>query len=306
MMRKIVLCILFIMAFGKLYSQLQPMSEQYIVDGLSINPAYAGRREALSIAISYRHQWVGFEGAPVTQTGSIHSPLLHENVGVGLLFMNSEIGVTQESGIMSNYSFSFRTGRGRMSLGLGAGVILKNKNPNKLRSVDPDDEVLSSAEEAYYMPDFSAGVYYNTDNFFAGFSMPFFIHHRFNSAKGEYELYHDFEKCTYMATGGYLWEISDDFKLFPNTLYRYNPKGHQQADMSLYMILGEKFWLGGSYRTENQMIFTFQYQITNQLRIAYSYGTENTALSRYNKGTHEITLQYDFKYLVEAISPRYF
>ncbi len=294
------------MAFGKLYSQLQPLNEQYIVDGLSINPAYSGRREALSVAISYRNQWVGFEGAPVTQLGSIHTPLLHENVGIGFLFMNSEIGVTQESGIMSNYSFSFRTGPGKLSLGLGGGVIMRNKNPNELRAADIGDEVLSTGEEVYYMPDFSAGIYYNTDNFFAGLSMPFFMQHRFKSADGEYELYHDFMKSTYIITGGYLWEISDGFKLFPSTLYKYNPNGDQQADASLHMIINDTFWLGAHYRTKDQMIYSFQYQITNQLRLAYSYGTENTELARYHKGTHEITLQFDFKFNVEAISPRYF
>lgn len=306
MMKKIILCILFIMAFGKLYSQLQPLNEQYIVDGLSINPAYSGRREALSVAISYRNQWVGFEGAPVTQLGSIHTPLLHENVGIGFLFMNSEIGVTQESGIMSNYSFSFRTGPGKLSLGLGGGVIMRNKNPNELRAADIGDEVLSTGEEVYYMPDFSAGIYYNTDNFFAGLSMPFFMQHRFKSADGEYELYHDFMKSTYIITGGYLWEISDGFKLFPGTLYKYNPNGDKQADASLHMIINDTFWLGAHYRTKDQMIYSFQYQITNQLRLAYSYGTENTELARYHKGTHEITLQFDFKFNVEAISPRYF
>ena len=44
--------------------QLQPLLDQYSLNGMAINPAYSGSKEALSVGLSVRNQWVGFEGSP--------------------------------------------------------------------------------------------------------------------------------------------------------------------------------------------------------------------------------------------------
>ena len=294
------------MAFSELYGQFHPLNEQYTLDALSINPAYAGRREAMSVAMSYRHQWVGFEGAPRTEIISIHSPLLQEKTGVGLLIMNNEIGIKQETGIAGNYSYSVKTGAGRLSFGLGAGLSITNKDPHDYNVLDPGDQLVEGTEKKFIMPDFSVGMYYYTDRYYAGISAPFFMNHRFYPSSGDYKLYHSFSDCNYMFTGGYLWKINEDIKMLPNVLFRFNPNRARQVDLNLHVILKDKFWIGTNYRSEKSMIWTLQYQINNQFRIAYSYGTDFSELGRYNRGTHEIMLRYDFKYLLEVVSPRYF
>lgn len=305
-MKKALLCLLFIMAFSELYSQLQPLNNQYIVDGLSINPAYAGRREAMSVAVSYRNQWVGFEGAPRTETFSAHSPFLKENIGVGLVLLNNTIGITKQTEIMGNYSYSIKTMPGKLSFGLGAGITIKNKDYNDLRVLDKGDELLSTPNKRFITPDFSAGVYYYTENYYGGFSMPFFMNHRFNSASGKFNAYHDFDNCNYVFTGGYLWKMNEDIKLLPSTLFKFNPSDDKQVDLNIRAIFKDNFWLGATYRTNYGIILNIQYQINNQFRVAYSYGSGFSELSRYQKGTHEIMLRYDFKYLLEVVSPRYF
>ncbi|MBS3776750.1 MAG: type IX secretion system membrane protein PorP/SprF [Bacteroidales bacterium] len=298
--------LLFLMAFGESYGQFHPLSEQYTLDALSINPAYAGRREALSIAMSYRHQWVGFEGAPRTEIISMHSPFLKQRPGIGLVLMNNKMGIKQETGVFGNYSYSFKTGPGKLSLGLGAGVSITNKNPHEYRVLDQGDEAVRATQKNFIMPDFSAGVYYYTDRYYAGISAPFFMNHRFSPASGEYEMYHSLDDSNYMVMGGYLWEINESVKLFPNALLRFKPNRARQVDLNLHVIVKDKFWLGTNYRSEKGIIWTLQYQINNQFRLAYSYGTDFSELGRYNRGTHEIMLRYDFKYLLEVVSPRYF
>ena len=300
------MCLLFIFAFNESYSQFEPLNEQYTLDGLSINPAYAGRREALSVAVSCRNQWLGFEGAPRTEIASMHSQLVSENIGAGLLLINDQIGVTKETGIMGNYSYTIKTGSGKLSFGLGAGMNIKRESPGEYRMLDERDEVLGTGEKVFVMPDFSAGVYYYTDNYYAGFSMPFFMNHRFNPESGKYTMYHNFGDSNYMLTGGYLWKINEDLKLLPNTLFRFRPNGARQIDLNLHLILKDKFWLGTNYRSDKAIIWTLQYQINSQFRVAYSYGNDYSEINSYQKGTHEIMLRYDFKYLLDVISPRYF
>ena len=62
-------------------AQQLPQFTQYMYNTISINPAYAGSREALSIVGLHRSQWVGFKGGPTTQTLSIHTPLRNEKIG---------------------------------------------------------------------------------------------------------------------------------------------------------------------------------------------------------------------------------
>ena len=53
-------------------AQQSMVYSQYIFNGLLINPAYAGSHVQFSATISYRNQWVNFEGSP--QTAAFRRP----------------------------------------------------------------------------------------------------------------------------------------------------------------------------------------------------------------------------------------
>src|SRR6056297_2794955 len=73
-------------------AQQLPQFTQYMYNTISINPAYAGNRDAISVVGLHRSQWSGLEGAPQTQTLSIHSPLRNEKIGLGLSIINDKAG----------------------------------------------------------------------------------------------------------------------------------------------------------------------------------------------------------------------
>ncbi len=58
-----------------LYAQQDAQYTQYMYNTVSVNPAYAGSRGHMSMAVLYRSQWVGLDGAPKTQTFNMHTPL---------------------------------------------------------------------------------------------------------------------------------------------------------------------------------------------------------------------------------------
>jgi hypothetical protein len=72
------------------------------------------------------------------------------------------------------------------------------------------------------------------------------------------------------------------------------------------MIIKKLFWIGSSIRTNGNLSALLQWQINYQLRLGYSYGYEFSQLSTYQNGTHEIVLQYNFRYIIEVVNPRYF
>jgi len=76
-----------------LLGQQDAQYTQYIYNTTSINPAYAGSRDVLSIVGLHRSQWVGLDGAPRTSTLSLHSPVgVSRRVGLGGSVVNDEIG----------------------------------------------------------------------------------------------------------------------------------------------------------------------------------------------------------------------
>ena len=157
---------------------------QYWVNGLAINPAYTGSRECFSNTVLYRNQWMGFDGAPVTQTLSSHAPLKDGKNAVGLFLFHEEIGVTNNIDIYGNYAFRFKLGKGKLSLGLRAGATLFQGNYADI-SADPEglttDLVLEN--ESAVLPNVGVGAYYYSDKYFIGLSVPRLLSHELSSSK---------------------------------------------------------------------------------------------------------------------------
>ena len=83
-------------------AQQDAQFSMYMFNPLSINPAYAGSRDALSATMLGRNQWVNIDGAPTTATLSIHTPLKFEAMSLGLSVIQDEIGPTKTTGIYAD------------------------------------------------------------------------------------------------------------------------------------------------------------------------------------------------------------
>ena len=86
------------------FAQQDAQFTQYMYNTININPAYAGSRGAMSIFGLHRTQWVGLDGAPVTNAASINTPFNESRVGAGLSFITDKIGPTKETNISADIS----------------------------------------------------------------------------------------------------------------------------------------------------------------------------------------------------------
>ncbi len=116
------------------FSQQDAQFNQYMFNPLGINPAYAGSREALSVVGLFRNQWVGFQGAPVTQTFSIHSPLAQKKMGLGFQITNDNIGPRNNVNAQVAYAYRIKLFGGQLGFGLGMGVQYLSFDWNKLNT----------------------------------------------------------------------------------------------------------------------------------------------------------------------------
>ena len=169
-----------------LSGQLTPVTNQYVLNPLTINPAYAGTRGALNIAAFYRRQWVGIAGSPETMTLAVDAPFLDSKLGLGLIITNDKLGVTKETQFHSNYAYKISMGKGNLSLGLGAGLITTNTAWSDLVVLDPGDDHYLIDSRVFVVPDFSFGIYYSNQNYFAGLSVPKLLAYKFDFDKNKY------------------------------------------------------------------------------------------------------------------------
>lgn len=285
---------------------MAPVTDQYVLNPLTINPAYAGNRGALNIAAFFRKQWVGVRGAPETMTLSVDAPLFDEKLGLGLIIINDKVGVTKESQFISNYAYKIALGEGSLSFGLGAGVITTNTAWSDLVVLDPGDEYYLINSRRFIVPNFSFGTYYSYRNYFAGFSVPKFLSYKFNFDKNKYSIAIDPGQYNYMLSTGYLYNISSKVKILPSMLLIYAPGQKILFDLNAHVNYIDRIWAGVSYRNGRSMAGLFQFQINDQLKVAYTYGFDFGKLRTYSNGSHEIMLRYEFRYKVDVVNPLIF
>jgi type IX secretion system PorP/SprF family membrane protein len=309
MKRSVYILVLFSLAMTlRVNAQQVPITSQYLTNGLVINPAYAGTREALSANLSYRKQWARITGAPQFQTLSLHSPVnKKEKVSLGIMADYLTYGVTKDIGIYAFYSYAVRIGKGRLSMGLKGGFDLSNTNYNNLQFPDgnPADPLLSG-DMKYTLPNMGLGFYYYTDKFFAGLSVPSILTYR-RDETDEFRVSPEYTMFRTYFTAGTILQFADAFKVKPSVLVRYSMHEPLEVDLNANLIFADMLWVGGSYRiAEKAAVALFDLQITPQLKIGYSYDYQMGHLNNYTSGTHEVSLRYEFAFAVSATSPRYF
>lgn len=305
-MRKIICSISLIFFALGIQAQLEPLTNQYLLNTLSINPAYAGSREALSVVALHRNQWTGFEGSPKTVSLAIHAPMRNEKIGLGLLAVNDQRGISTSNIMTGNFAYRIETGEGVISLGLGGGFTFMKNNWHDLIAVDPDDDLLIGNSRGYLLPDFSLGTYFNSDQFFFGFSIPMFIAHNFDPSTNTFRLDNKYEEYNFFFNGGYLFRPSSTVKVLPSILVRFNRASSPQTDLNLHLILFDRFQTGLSYRSNKSIIGLLMYHVNNQLALAYSYDLGFGKIGGYMGSSHEVMIRYDFRYIIDVVNPRYF
>ncbi len=286
-----------------------PVYSQYLQNGLMINPAYAGSREALSAFLSYRMQWMGTAGAPVMQTVSLHSPMKNDRVALGLKARLMQYGVTKSTSIYGIYAYHIRIGKGKLSFGLEAGVDLSNTDYTGLLLINSGDPVFTTSDKSYILPNAGAGLYYFSKRIFAGIAIPSFLRYRMTD-QGTTQAYHSFSEYDFIFTAGGLITFSPGFKFKPSVLVDYsleNTRKLNQLDINGNFIIADILWLGGSWRTSEQVaVGILQVLPTPQLMIGFSYDYPVGRMNSYSKGSSELILRYEFGSKVSAANPRYF
>lgn len=301
---KSYLVILFTLLMSILcFSQQDSQYTQYMYNTTLINPAYAGSREVLSAFILHRNQWMGLEGAPVTNNFSINSPIGDSNFGIGLNFVNDKIGPVSENEISVDLAYFIQISENyKFSIGLKGTANLFDLDVNKLRIFDPSDPQFQNVKTEF-SPNIGAGAYLFSDKTYFGLSVPnFFESYRYNDNNIEISK----QKLHLYFIAGHVFKISDNIDFKPALLSKIVEGAPIQADVTGNFLFFDKLTLGAAYRWNAAVSALAGFQISDSWFIGYGYDLETTKLANYNSGSHEIFLRYELFNKTKISAPRFF
>jgi len=305
-MKKRVL--LAVLALVSLTANAQQDSQytQYMYNTNTINPAYAGSRGALSIYGVHREQWVGLNGAPKTNAFSINTPIKDSKVGLGVSFVNDEIGVMKENTLSVDVSYTIDLDNrdNKLSFGVKGSMNLLDVHYSDLNLYNQNDNKFSQDISGQFTPNIGAGVYFHNKKSYLGLSVPHFL----QSERYDDNLYATMQtRMHFYLIGGHVFEINPDIKFKPAFLLKAVEGAPLQADVTANFLFSEKLTLGVAYRWDAAWSALAGFQITDGLMIGYSYDAETTKLANYNSGSHEVFLRFElFNKYKRINSPRFF
>jgi type IX secretion system PorP/SprF family membrane protein len=323
-MRQLICLAMIVLMCVSVSAQQKPHYTQYILNQYIINPALTGIENYTDIKVSHRHQWAGINGAPVTTYLTAHTSLGKKDYrttatsfevpgenprgqrywedytaaephhGIGLQIINDKTGPLGQFSAYATYAYHIGLSpRTSLAAGFGAGFSRVSLQTDKLQFAVPvDPAVYSSGTINQFKPDFTAGLYLYSADYFVGVSAQQIIPQKIDfvdntvKEKGGRLVPHVF------ATTGYRFLLDEDFNVIPSVMVKYISPMPLQVDVNAKLQYRDFLWLGASYRVKYGFAGMVGMNISNTVQVGYSYDYSTTALNNYSHGTHEFLIGF--------------
>ena len=310
MKKRFIITALIVLGLNQLYAQQEAAYTHYMYNTLVINPAYAGSRDALTFTALGRFQWVGFKGAPTTQTFTAHTPIAKKNIGLGLSFTNDKIGPTNNTSLDVDFAYRLKvSSKARLCFGINGGFNSFSAEVNSLTMADPNDASFMENRRGKMLPSLGAGIYFQMPNFYLGASVPSILENSLFATGSNGSIDVSKERRHYYIIAGAVFTISPSVKFKPTVLGKIVQNAPFQIDVTGTFMLRELIDLGIMCRTGDGVGALVGVHISKQLLFGYSFDwSTGVRTGKYNGGSHEIMLRYDLLFNNDGKikSPRYF
>lgn len=317
-MMKYILHIIFAAFSIGVYGQQDILTTHFMYNKLALNPAYAGKDETFTLNLIHRDQWTGLDGAPRGQALSLNFPEFKGGLGLGLNVGRESIGIQERLTLEGNYSYKFDLAEGSLSMGLSASTRqftndFSDPRLVALQGIDIDPAI-SGQRESKNVFNAGAGVYFRTNTYYVGVSVPRLIRADldFDTDGGTIssEVRH-----LYIMTGA-AFPLKDKLKFTPQVLFRLAENSPFDLDLNFGLDYDEKYYGainfragGGNQDIAESIDVLFGFQITKSILLGISYDYTLSDISQFENGTIEALFNYRFAKKVkevDIINPRFF
>ena len=290
-------------------AQQDPQYTMHMYNTQVVNPAYLGSTEAVHFGFLTRTQWVDFEGSPQTGSFTISSPVGRRNkTALGLSIVSDIIGPTTEQSLTADYGYTFFNDYGsKITLGLKAGVSNLQVDYSILNLANTSDDQFSQ-NTSLLSPQIGAGIYYNNERFYAGFSVPNFLKTKHYEVNGSvFSSAEAKERMHYFLIAGYVFDINDAIKLKPAGMVKIVRGSPIQMDLSANIYFNEKITFGAAYRLDAAISAIAGFALSDRAFVGFAYDYQTTAIQQFSSGSYEMILRFTIPRKGERIlTPRFF
>lgn len=304
MRKRIVSILLFVSSMG--FAQQEAQYTQYMYNTANVNPGYAGSRDCLSALVMHRSQWVGLDGAPITNTVAISSPLgIAKKMGIGVSVISDQLGPSTEHSLSLDLSYKIPVSENsKLSFGIKGTANLFNVDFSKPQIHNSSDVLIGQNIDNRFSPNVGAGLYWYSDKTYVGVSIPFMLETKYydNDVK-----YIASERMHPHLIAGHVFGLSNEVKFKPATMIKYVNGAPLQVDLSGSFLFNDKLSLGMAYRWSAAWSAIAGFQINDSWMIGYAYDRDATRLGNFNSGSHEVFLRYElYRKIDKVVAPRFF
>lgn len=288
--------------------QSDPVSSQYMFNRMLYNPGVAGSSGMICATAMNRQQWVGFEGAPTTTLFHINAAIspFGTSSGIGLTIVNDKTGFDTDNTLSLTYSYMIDLGSGKLGIGANIGMLNRAIDPtwnipSGDQFVDPtQDPLIPDGKESILAFDMGLGVYYSTNDYYAGLSVT-----HLNEPKIKYTEGTPFVARQFYAMAGYNLRLTNPaFELLPS-VFMYSDGRVFQTTVNTLIRYNKKVWGGVSYRAGDSMTGILGIELYNGIRISYAYDFPMNDIRKSTSGSHEFLVNYCFDLSLGRNSMRY-
>lgn len=270
---------------------------------LAYNPAYAGADAASELQLFARQQWVGLDGAPSSQIISFNTPFTASGTGLGVRLSRLAIGLENQYNGELSYAYRIQLPRGaRLGIGLSASARQLTINFQDATPIQGGglDQSIPLGQENKILPNFGAGIYFDSPRFYIGISAPRLLENNIDFTSTETIISREVRHFYGMM--GYKWQLSEQFSLQTQALFKLVEGSPFDADFNLTAGLGRNVEIGASYRMGGSVESGFgesisvlaAFFVSNQLQLGLAYDIGMSELRTQHNGSFGIRLRYIF------------
>lgn len=300
--RRLVVSLLFLLPVTAAFGQKEMMYSQYLLNPLAINPAYAGSRENLNMALMFRRKWFGAQssslltggggGGPISETFAGDGAVSNGKIGLGLQAQNDQLSTFGATGVYGSVAYRINLpALAKLSVGGQGGVTV----------LPVYDQITGGFNVRQAVASAGVGVYYGSPTFFGGVSLPELIN-RGVVLSGQSQFR---PTLPLFIQAGTKLNLADDLVLIPSVLLTRAANRPLGIDLNARLWVKEKLGLGLSLRANSlgvqptdYVLAMAEYQLSTAIRVGYTFSSQTIENPLYpQRSAHELVFKYSLNNL---------
>lgn len=320
MKRTLLATLLLSAAAGTAFAQQQPQFTHYSLNGMYLNPAYAGIKGYGEFNLIGRYQYYNYNGvddggSPRTGMFSASLPIPATSGGVGVVVYYDQVAQSKMTNAALSYSQHVKVGEGKLGFGIqGTFTYLSKGSYRYIDDFDPNIP-LNGSDQKF---DAGAGIWYEAPKFYTGLSVN-------NLLRSEYtfQSINNGKTADYLGenhayfTAGYNIDASSSVVITPNVLVKavlpgkvsesskFNNSKNYSFEGGIRATINDQFTVGGNYRYDESFAGLLGARFGKNNAIGINYAFDFIAFNREARAfsSHEIMLSYRLPKVGSRIRP---